>query len=206
MELLRRDDSAQRVAARQNDPAMIHFRWLSAGTGFRQTLPLNQCATAGRAPVRLCLFGEDRVTLAADPFHRYEITGLAPRSDIGVHPSFDCPVHLKNAPTAAAHRNRRGWHATANRFPNDQRPQCKGAPGGAGGGHYCRRRHGPPAGLHRAVAGGSRLASGYASDRVQWCSALDAGRRCDRTLPYAVAGGARPLRRSSAVWSGGLHF
>jgi hypothetical protein len=60
----------------QHDAAMIYFGLCARLGGFRQNLPLYQCATASRAPVRLCLLGEHCVALATDPFHVYEITGL----------------------------------------------------------------------------------------------------------------------------------
>src|SRR5580692_3063394 len=49
---LRRNDSAQRVTPRKHNAAMIDFRfrpdWL---TGLRQSFPLDQRPSAGRAPV-----------------------------------------------------------------------------------------------------------------------------------------------------------
>ncbi len=69
MNLLRRNDSAQGVTTRQHDATMVYFCGRPGGIGFRQTLPFDQRATAGRAPVRLCLCGKDSVALAADSFH-----------------------------------------------------------------------------------------------------------------------------------------
>jgi hypothetical protein len=69
---------------------MIHFDVSALPAGFRQTLPRNQRTAAGWAPVRLRLLGEHRVALAADPFHMYEITGLALAStSVLVLPSTD---------------------------------------------------------------------------------------------------------------------
>jgi len=60
----------------QHYASMIHFGLRARGASFRQTPPLEQRASAGRAPVRLSLLVKHRVALAANPFHSYEITGL----------------------------------------------------------------------------------------------------------------------------------
>ena len=73
MNLLRRNDAAQRVPTRQHDAAMIDFGGQPAGVRFSQALPFNQRATASRAPIGLCLFGQNRVALAADSFHNSKL-------------------------------------------------------------------------------------------------------------------------------------
>ena len=53
-----------------------HLRWgRSLGILRRETGPLNQRAVARGTPVGVCLLGEHRPALAADPFHTFEITG-----------------------------------------------------------------------------------------------------------------------------------
>ena len=65
---LRRDDAAQRMAARQHDAAMIHFHHC-VGQSFGQSFSLNQRAAAGRAPVGLRGIGQNGMALAADSLH-----------------------------------------------------------------------------------------------------------------------------------------
>jgi hypothetical protein len=65
---------------RQHNAAMIHFGFGSRRARFWQSPPLDQRASASRAPIRLRLLGTHRVALAANPFHIYEITGLGPLS------------------------------------------------------------------------------------------------------------------------------
>jgi len=38
--------------------------------------PLDQRPAAGRAPIRHSFFAEHRTALAANPFHRFKVTGL----------------------------------------------------------------------------------------------------------------------------------
>ncbi len=76
---LRRDDSAQRVTARQHDPAMIHHRRrgqrLKIVAGESGTF--DQRPAAGRTPVSDRLFCKHRVALAANPFHPSKIQDAA---------------------------------------------------------------------------------------------------------------------------------
>ena len=74
----------------EHDAAMIYFDGSARRSGFGQTLTFDQRAAAGGAPVSLRFPGEHRVALAADPFHMYEITGLALAStSVLVLPSTD---------------------------------------------------------------------------------------------------------------------
>jgi len=67
---LRRNNSADRVASRQHNAAMIHFsRGDAELLGNGQALPLNQRSTTGGTPVRHGLSREFGVTLAANPCH-----------------------------------------------------------------------------------------------------------------------------------------
>ena len=73
--LLRGDDAAQSVTAREHDAAMVNLGcWAHGlrigGDGFA----LQQGATAGRAPVGLGLGGENGMAMAANSFHRKRIT------------------------------------------------------------------------------------------------------------------------------------
>ena len=70
MELLRGDDAAKRVAARQQDAAVVYLRHLNGwGLALRQRLALNERPAASRTPVSLRICREDGVTVSADPFH-----------------------------------------------------------------------------------------------------------------------------------------
>ena len=154
-DLLRRDNPAQRMPPRQHNAAMIHFSRALAAQTFGQDSALDQRAAAGRAPVRLRLFGKHRVALAANPFHIYEITGLGPLSDVFAGDSSSRSARYTQCmhPPPSPGRDRHGWHSAADDFADHQRAQRAGAAGGAGGRHHGGHRHRPPPGLHRAVAG-----------------------------------------------------
>jgi hypothetical protein len=66
------------MALGQNDAAMIHLRWdqrrmVPGG----KSCPLNQRAAAGRTPIGSGRFVQHRSAIAANPFHSFQITGLA---------------------------------------------------------------------------------------------------------------------------------
>ena len=87
--LLRSDDSAQRMTARQNDAAMIDLlrRGRTLGVFNGQAGTLDQCPAASRAPVGGGLFGEHGVAMAANAFHTQKLTGWNCRTSIaGIAP------------------------------------------------------------------------------------------------------------------------
>ena len=78
MRLLRRDDAADGVTAREQDSAMINFGFALISFG-RKRGALDQSASARRAPVGSGLIGENSVTLGADAFHTPQASGFARR-------------------------------------------------------------------------------------------------------------------------------
>ena len=74
MNLLRRDDSTQRMPSRQHDPAMIHFRRRCLPSGSAQCGPLDQRPAARRTPVRLRVLTEHRMAMCTDPFHELSLS------------------------------------------------------------------------------------------------------------------------------------
>ena len=67
---MRRDDPADRVAAGQHDPAMIHHCMeRTFGGALRQGRTIDDRAATGGAPVGFRGFGENGMAMTADAFH-----------------------------------------------------------------------------------------------------------------------------------------
>ena len=124
---LRRDDAAQRMAARQDDAAMIHFHHC-VGLPFGRSISLNQRAAAGRAPVGLRGLGQHGMALAAGSLHAKSLSHWSSRGSTlfprSLGPSFprSLPlVHWRHAPSGSTGSDRRGRHVAAGTFTKVER-------------------------------------------------------------------------------------